>query len=63
MSALPQQMQALFDVANMVPIADLRTIGSAEARTADNVRDEPSTIELWGASFSSCMHQGIRLVV
>lgn len=51
MSALPQQMQALFDVANMVPIADLRTIGSAEARTADNVRDEPSTIELLGREF------------
>ena len=46
-SGLPQRMQALFDVANMVPIADLRTLGTV------GKRNEPGTLELLGREFST----------
>ncbi|WP_306516128.1 MBL fold metallo-hydrolase [Corynebacterium sp.] len=44
---LPPQMQMLFDVDNMVPIADLRTLGTV------GKRNEPGTVELLGREFST----------
>ena len=45
MTDLPSQMQALFDVANMVPIKDLRIIGTPGSR------NEPISLELLGHHF------------